>query len=132
MDQLLDALSLAGLNDNTIIIFTSDHGDMMGERGLWYKQSFWEWSARVPLIFHAPDRFNHRRVSLNVSLVDLFPTILEFAGGDTSDVVEPIDGHSLCNLLQGMEDDWLDTICCEVLSASVDVPHVMIRRNRFL
>ena len=129
--QLLDALKSAGFRENTIIIFTSDHGDMMGERGLWFKKSFWEWSTQVPLIFHAPDRFKPRRVFQNVSLVDLFPTILELADGSMSGAVEPIDGHSLCNLLQGKEDDWSNTIYCEVFSEGVVVPHVMIRRDRF-
>jgi len=129
--QLMDALKLAGLMDNTILIFTSDHGDMMGERGLWYKKSFWEWSTRVPLIFHAPHRFKSNRIARNVSLVDLFPTILELSDGSMSCVAEPIDGHSLCNLLHGKEEDWLNTVYCEVLSEGVVVPHIMIRRDRF-
>jgi choline-sulfatase len=129
--QLMEALEMAGFKDNTIVIFTSDHGDMMGERGLWYKKSFWEWSARVPLIFHAPNRFKSRSITKNVSLVDLFPTIIELSGGNVSDAVEPIDGHSLCNLLQGKENGWSDTVYCEVLSEGVLEPHVMIRRGQF-
>lgn len=129
--QLIETLEWAGLMDNTIIMFTSDHGDMMGERGLWFKKTFWEWATRVPLIFYSPDHFKSRRVDLNVSLVDLFPTILELAGGNLSDVVDQIDGQSLCNLLQGNDQDWPDTVYSEVLSEGVVVPHIMIRRGRY-
>jgi len=129
--QLIETLKRAGLMDNTIIIFTSDHGDMMGERGLWFKKTFWEWATRVPLIFYSPDLFKSRRVDLNVSLVDLFPTVLELAGGNLSLVTDQIDGQSLCNLLQGNDEHWPDTVYSEVLSEGVVVPHIMIRRGRF-
>ena len=56
--QLLTALEATGQADNTIILFVSDHGEMLGERGLWYKMSFFEWSARMPLILHAPARWS--------------------------------------------------------------------------
>ena len=48
--QILRTLAATGLDQNTIVIFTSDHGDMMGERGLWYKMVFFEWAARVPFV----------------------------------------------------------------------------------
>ncbi|MGB1237663.1 MAG: choline-sulfatase, partial [Pseudomonadales bacterium] len=51
--QLLQALKDSGLEDDTIVVFSGDHGDMLGERGLWYKMSYFEWSARVPMIVHA-------------------------------------------------------------------------------
>ena len=71
---LLQVLEESGFKDNTIVIFTSDHGDMLGERGMWFKMSFLEHSARVPLIIHAPARYSPRRVGAAVSLVDLLPT----------------------------------------------------------
>ena len=76
------ALRQTGLADNTLIVVTSDHGEMLGERGLWYKMSFFEGERRVPLIVHAPRRFAPRRVAAAVSLVDLLPTFVEIAGGD--------------------------------------------------
>ncbi len=57
-----------GLAEDTITLFTSDHGDLLGERGLWYKMCFFEWAARVPLIVHAPARFAPRRVRTLASL----------------------------------------------------------------
>ena len=51
--------------DDTIIIFAADHGEMMGERGMWYKQHF-EWAAHVPLVFHTPGRWSPSRVTRTV------------------------------------------------------------------
>ena len=61
--ELLDALETCGFAENTIVVFTSDHGDMLGERGLWFKMNFFEGSARVPLMIAAPGRFAPRSVS---------------------------------------------------------------------
>ena len=56
--ELRRVLEETGLAENTILVFTSDHGDMMGERGLYYKKCFFEWAMRVPMIFWAPDGSN--------------------------------------------------------------------------
>ncbi|NDK30860.1 choline-sulfatase [Nesterenkonia haasae] len=69
------------LSENTVIIVTSDHGDMLGEKGLWYKMSPYEQSSRVPLIITGPQASVPRgRFSNPVSLVDLMPTLLEISG----------------------------------------------------
>ena len=60
--SVLAALEQCGFADDTIVIVTSDHGDMLGERGLWYKMTFFEGGCRVPLIIHAPGRFDAARV----------------------------------------------------------------------
>ena len=60
--RLVATLGEFGLADDTVVLFTSDHGDMLGERGLWYKMCFFEWAVRVPLIVSAPRRFARRRV----------------------------------------------------------------------
>ena len=96
---LMKVLGETGLSENTIVVFVSDHGDMMGERGMYYKKSFFEWSARVPLIFWAPNLFKQRRVSAPVSLLDILPTFHELAGAET-EILES-DGHSLVPLLNG-------------------------------
>ena len=69
--DVLDAFQACGLAEDSIVIFTSDHGDFLGEHGLFYKMSFREHAARVPLIVHAPGRFERRRVREPVSLLDL-------------------------------------------------------------
>jgi choline-sulfatase len=124
---LLAALAAAGLAEDTIIVLTSDHGDMLGERGLWYKMSFFEDSARVPLIVHAPGRFEPRRVAENVSLVDLLPTFLDLAGID-----KPLlDGHSLAPLMAGRGEGWPDTALGEFTAEGAVAPLFMVRRGAY-
>lgn len=100
--QLLDTLNAVGLADDTIVVFCADHGEMMGERGMWYKQHFFEWASRVPLIISAPGRFAPGRVSQNVSLMDLMPTFLDLASQDEFDGYSTaIDASSLVPALNG-------------------------------
>ncbi|MFT7673679.1 MAG: choline-sulfatase, partial [Gammaproteobacteria bacterium] len=77
--KLLDTVELLGLEDDTVIVFTSDHGEMLGERGMWFKQSFHEWSVTVPMVIKVPGIESKERVSELVSLVDLLPTFMDIA-----------------------------------------------------
>jgi choline-sulfatase len=130
--QLLDALAATGLAENTIVIFTADHGEMLGERGLWYKMSFFEGSARVPLLVHAPQQFGPRRVTQNVSLVDLLPTLVDLTGGQPTTVAgDTLDGQSLVPLLEGNDQAEDDLVLSEILSEGAIAPCVMLRRGRF-
>lgn len=91
--RLLAALQQAGLNDNTIIIFTSDHGWHLGEHGLWHKRSLFEESARVPFILATPGMKTAGQSSGSlIELVDLFPTLCDLCGIPTP---PHLDGHSL-------------------------------------
>jgi choline-sulfatase len=128
--QLLEVLDNSGLRDDTIILFISDHGEMLGERGLWYKMSFFEWSARVPMVFHAPARFAPRRVCQPVSLVDLLPTIAEIALNGKSPVYsDTLDGHSLLPLLEGSDIKNPGAVYGEMLGEGAVAPLLMIRRG---
>jgi choline-sulfatase len=131
--QLLRALEATGCAENTIVLFTSDHGEMLGERGLWYKMNFFEWSVRVPLLFYAPGRFAPRRVSKHVSLMDILPTVVELGAGNGEgpELAEPIDGRSLVSLLHGDERSWPDTVLSEILCEGAVAPCFMIRRGRY-
>jgi choline-sulfatase len=72
---------LASVPDDTLVVFTSDHGDMLGERAMVQKRCFYEWSARIPLIVRHPDGRGAGTVATHpVSLLDLAPTILELTG----------------------------------------------------
>ena len=96
--RLLDALKARGLEENTVVIFTSDHGWHLGEHGLWHKRSLFEESARVPLIVHAPGmKGNGRRCESLVELLDLYPTVCDLGG-----VAQPphLQGSSLRPLLE--------------------------------
>jgi len=128
--ELVQTLEEAELLENTIVIVTADHGDMLGERGLWYKMNFFEHSARVPLVAAGPGIANHI-VRNACSLVDVLPTVVDIAGQDgreKPDIGQPIDGRSLYPLLKGEAEDVSEAIgeyCAEMTSH----PVVMIRRG---
>ncbi len=124
--RLMAALKATGLDANTVVIFCGDHGEMLGERGLWFKMNYFEGGARVPLIVAAPGRFAPRRVAASVSLADVLPTLVELSGGDASSL--GIDGRSLLPHLTGGQghDEVIGEYCAEGAIA----PMVMIRRGR--
>ncbi len=128
---LRKALEACRLADNTIIILTADHGEMMGERGMWYKQHFFEWAARVPLVVHAPDRFKPSRVTKNVSLIDLMPTILDAAvdGPFEGYVGDRIDGRSLASALAGDPGVLDDVAISEFAADGSTGPSRMVRKG---
>jgi choline-sulfatase len=78
--RILEVLRARGLQDNTVILYTSDHGDLLGDHGLIYKQCFYEQSVKVPLILHAPGRLAPRVVVEPVEGLDVFSTICEMGG----------------------------------------------------
>jgi len=98
--RLMQALEDSGLAENTVVLFTSDHGDMIGERGMWFKKTLFEPAILVPLIVARPGR-GPARVAAPASLVDIFPTLCELAGLDASDIKTPLDGRSLLPALNG-------------------------------
>jgi choline-sulfatase len=126
---LLASLADAGFADDTIVLLLADHGDMLGERGLWYKMSFFEPACRIPLIVHAPGRFAARRVAESASLVDILPTLCELAGGDPESLATPLDGNSLAPQLAG--GAGRDEVIGEYLAEGAIAPLVMIKRGRY-
>ncbi|NIA12998.1 MAG: choline-sulfatase [Nitrospiraceae bacterium] len=128
VQELLACLEESGLAENTIVVFTSDHGEMLGEHGIWAKRLFYEWSARVPLIVRWPGRFQTSRVAGVTSLVDLFPTLTQFAGVAP---VPGLDGRSLVPLLKGDAADWHGTAISEYMGEGVLHPMRMVRRGRY-
>ena len=124
--KLLKTLEECGLAEDTLIVFSGDHGDMLGERGLWYKMHWFEMSARVPLLVHAPQRFAARRVSQSVSTLDLLPTLVELAGGQVEQGLE-LEGHSLLPHLQGKGGH--DEVLGEYMAEGTVSPLMMIRRG---
>jgi choline-sulfatase len=122
------ALAEAGFADDTVVMLLADHGDMLGERGLWFKMSFFEPACRVPLIVHAPRRFSARRVAQSASLVDVGPTLCELAGAQIADYAIPLDGRSLAAELAGAAVPG--EVIGEYLAEGAIAPLVMIRRGR--
>lgn len=130
--QLLDTLRATGLDEQTTVVATSDHGEMLGERGLWFKMSFHEPSARVPLIVRPAGRRASRRVDEPVSLVDLVPTLVEVATGRPPGPEQRLDGRSLVALLDGGSgSEPSPPVLAEYLAEGVTAPAVMIRRGRW-
>ncbi|MGI9465452.1 MAG: choline-sulfatase [Aestuariivirgaceae bacterium] len=130
--ELVATLKEAELFDNTIVMVTADHGDMLGERGLWYKMNFFEHSARVPLIMAGPG-IAEGTVPNACSLVDILPTMIDIAattGAKKPALGQPIDGRSLLPAAIGQADDSDEAIgeyCAEMTSH----PVFMIRRGRY-
>ena len=80
--RILEAIDTSPLREDTVVIYTSDHGEMAGHHGIWQKQCFYEPAVKVPLMLRLPSG-ETRRVAQNVSLVDVLPTLLEVAGLET-------------------------------------------------
>jgi choline-sulfatase len=81
--QVLDALETSGLSDHTLVIYTSDHGDHLGDHELWWKSSMYEQSAGIPLILSGPG-LGSGVVNTPVSLVDVSATIAKLSGWSPS------------------------------------------------
>jgi len=125
---LLGALRSSGMEGETIVLLLADHGEMLGERGLWYKMSFFEAACRVPLIVHAPGLFAAGRAEAPVSLADILPTLAEIAGdGRTLDYATPLDGRSLLPQLSGGAGHG--EALGEYLAEGALAPIVMLRRG---
>lgn len=126
--KLMRVLRETGLADDTVVMITSDHGEMLGERGFWYKMSFFEGASRVPLIVHAPGRYAPKRVAAAVSLADLTPTFLDLAtDGAPPPLATPLEGRSLLPHLLGTGGH--DEVIGEYLAEGAVAPIVMIRRG---
>jgi choline-sulfatase len=129
--RLLSVLKKCKLDENTIIVFSGDHGDMLGERGLWYKMSLFEASVRVPLLIHHPASFAPRHVSSHVSTLDILPTLVDLVGTKLWATLD-IDGHSLYPFLRGEGVNGAqDTAYAEYCGEGTIAPLMMIRRGKW-
>ncbi len=127
--DLIATLRDTGLYDNTIVLLTTDHGEMLGEHGLWYKKTFFEEACRIPLIVSHPG-LEPRRVETNVSLVDLLPTLLEIAGDESgSSLVEPVAGRSFWDLASGSGGSRDDPVYAENLAEGATTPLLMVKQG---
>ena len=135
LGRLQSVLEECEMAENTTIIFTSDHGDMLGEFGLWYKMSFREWSCRIPMIIHHPERFQPRRIEQPVAHVDLLPTLVDIAhesgGVSRPDAIDPLNGRSLIPLCDGDASNDPNSCVSEYLAEGTAAPMLMIRRGKY-
>ena len=104
--RIVEALKSAGLYEDTIVVVSGDHGEMLGDYGLWGKHSYHDAAFRVPLIIRDPDRnaLAGKALDLPSESVDVAPTLLDMMGVDIPDTM---DGMSLVPLLEGETPaDW--------------------------
>jgi arylsulfatase K len=124
--DLLDGIRKFDLENNTYVIFTSDHGEMNMEHEQFYKSNMYEPAVRVPLLVTGPDIRKGLKVSRPVSLIDIFPTIMSLAAVETA---AHLDGHSLSPELLGYGSGLPDRVFSEYHDCSVNASTSMIREG---
>ena len=128
--RLMDTLEATGQRENTVVIHTSDHGEMAGEHGLWRKMNFYEQAARIPLQISWPGNLPEgKRVSEATSNVEFVATLLDIVGIDPTQW--DMDGDSFLHYLQGTEDNLKDEVICEYLAHGTDGPRIMVRQGEW-
>ena len=128
-DKIGEILSvLEATRQEAIILFVSDHGDMLGERGLWFKMNFFEGSARVPLMVAAPGLEPHLEET-PVSAIDVLPTLCDLAGISMDEIMDWTDGESLVPLAQGTPRQ--SPVAIEYAAEGSWAPLVCLRQGNF-
>ena len=126
--QMIDALEYQGLADNTVVVYVADHGEQLGEKGLWYKCGFYDASTKIPFLVRWPGVTQPgSRFTRVTSLLDLVKTVLEGAGADS----ELCEGASLLPLLSGDESDGGGTAICDYYAHGSVAPGRSIREGRY-
>jgi len=123
--KVLGALGKSGLADETIVVYTTDHGENLGEHALWWKNCMYEHAARVPMIVSWPERWagGQRRTGA-CSMVDLVQTIAEIGGAD---VPGDWNGDSLCGCLDDGRAKWKDIAVSEYYAHNIASGFAMLR-----
>jgi len=120
--------TLKATRQEAVIVFVSDHGDMLGEKGLWFKMSFFEGSSRVPLMISAPGLAPHLETT-PVSALDVNPTVCDLAGVEMTSVTPFVDGESLVALAKGAER--LTPVAMEYAAEGSITPLVCLRYGKW-
>ncbi|MDA9764807.1 sulfatase-like hydrolase/transferase [Opitutales bacterium] len=114
MGDLLKTLDANGLTDNTIVVYTSDHGDMLHSRGFMKKQQPWDESLRIPFLLRWPEKLQNRarEISMPLDTPDIMPTLLGLAQTDIPDEVEGMDHSKVVLGTQDPDTDHVALITC--------------------
>ncbi|WP_420179855.1 choline-sulfatase [Paenarthrobacter sp. TA1.8] len=130
--DVLQALEETGQAQDTLVVFTSDHGEMLGERGMWFKKTFFEPSVQVPLLISYPGRITPRRSTGPVSLVDVLPTVLDLVGARSEQGRPHLDGTSLApDLLDSTKSDISTVAFVEGHDNATVAPRFMVREGDY-
>jgi len=127
--KVLRTLADSDVADNTVVIYTSDHGENMGEHGLWWKNCMYESAAHVPLIVSYPPLWNggQRRTQV-CSLVDVVQTIAEICGGKTPD---DWNGHSMVPVLENGHAQWKNAALSQYYAHNIASGFTMYREGAY-
>jgi choline-sulfatase len=126
--ELVDTLTRTRMLADTVILFCSDHGDMLGERGLWFKMNFFEGSARVPLMIAGPG-VTPGTHKTPVSNLDITPTLCDLAGISMQEIMPWTDGESLVPMIGGQERT--SPVLMEYAAEASYAPLVGIRQGKW-
>ncbi len=130
--RLLQVLDRTGAADNTFVFVVSDHGEMLGERGSWFKFQPFEWSVRVPMIAAGPGLKKGLVEERGVSLMDLLPTFNDLVSdGNPLPPVDRLSGASLAGMLHGTDGARGDDVMMEFLGEGVYAPACMLRKDGY-
>jgi choline-sulfatase len=127
--RVLRALDEAGLRDSTRIIYTADHGEMLGAHGLWWKNSMYEESVGVPVVVAGPDIPAGKVSQTPVNAIDCFPAIVEAVGARVAPEDADLPGESLFALASGPDRDRV--IFAEYHASASPSGIFMIRHGRY-
>ena len=127
---VLDALQNSQFADNTNIIYTSDHGDALGMRGMWGKSTMFEESAGVPMILKGPNLPKSKKIKTPVSLVDIFPTVVDSLNLSPNSRDIDLPGKSLLKIAQET-DDYERVVLSEYHAAASPVGAFMLRKGKY-
>ena len=125
--RILAAIDTSPLAEDTVVIYTSDHGEMAGHHGIWQKQCFYEPAVKVPLMLRLPAG-ESCRVAQNVSLIDVLPTLLEIAG---LEVPSDLPGDSLLEMAQHPADETTRPVFSEYHHMGMLNAGFMLKRENY-
>jgi choline-sulfatase len=127
--KVLKSLANSEAADNTVVIYTTDHGENMGEHGLWWKNCMYEHASRVPLIVSWPVRWKGgQRRTQACSLLDVVQTVAELGAAD---VPEDWNGDSMIRWLDDPAAEWKDLAVSEYYAHNIASGFAMIRMGRY-
>ena len=127
--RVLETLGTCGLEDSTRVVYTTDHGDCLGARGVFGKFTLYEESAAVPMIAAGPGVPAGRIVDTPVSLIDVYPSVLEAVGVERTPAEEELPGESLWSIAAAADRDR--TVFCEYHALASQSAHFMLRDRQY-
>jgi arylsulfatase A-like enzyme len=126
--KILDKMDALNLTENTLLVFVSDHGEMLGAHGMRGKFNFYEESVRVPFLIRYPNKIKPAQtITTPVSTLNIFPTVLDYAGLKNI----ATDGYSLKGVMEGTQDPKYDFAVSEWTWENENTPSIMIRTENW-